>query len=101
MNVKKMRFMITTKDLINIHHKNKKPTLNNTAIEKIYSYKYLGIWININGDVSKEIRCRIEFATTGFFKMKNCFSNRVLLIEVRKRMLMCYELSMLMCEVET
>ena len=100
MNANKTKFMIITKDKTDTQHDNKKLTLNNTAVERVYSYKYLGTWINSNGDASKEIRCRVEIARTGFFKMRKIFSNRDLSLELRIRMFKCYVLSILLYGVE-
>lgn len=81
-----------------VHHKtdsqhDKKLTINNTTIKRVYSYIYLRTWINSNGHTSKEIRCRVELVKTRFFKMKKIFSNRDLSLELIIKMLKCYVLS--------
>lgn len=53
-----------------------KLTLSNTPEECISINRYLGTWINSNGETSEEKRCRVEIATTGFFSMRDSFSNR-------------------------
>lgn len=86
MNVEKTKFMLVTKRKSD-NRNNMKLTIENANIERVYSYKYLGTWINSNGDNSREIRCRIEIARSVFFKMRKTFSNRDLSLELRTRML--------------
>lgn len=99
MNIKKTKFMIITKDQSN-KLQDKKLVINNTVVERVHSYKYLGTWINSNGDTSKEIKCRVEIARSAFIKMRKIFSNRDLPLELRARMLRCYVFSTLMYGME-
>ncbi|KAI5753273.1 hypothetical protein M8J77_025408 [Diaphorina citri] len=99
MNIKKTKFMIITKDQSD-KFRDKKLTIDNTVVERVHTYKYLGTWINSNGDTSKEIKCRIEIARSTFIKMRKSFSNRDLPLELRTRMLRCYVFSTLLYGME-
>lgn len=100
MNEKKTKLMIITKDPNNARHINTKLILNNNNIERVYSYKYLGTWISSDGDMTKEIKCRVEIARAAFCKMRKTFSNRDLSLELRIRMLKCYIFSILLYGME-
>jgi hypothetical protein len=61
--------------------------INNTTIERVTTYKYLGTWLTEDGDQTKEIRSRIEMARNTFIKLKNLLCNRNLNLEIRTRKL--------------
>lgn len=74
--------------------------INNTVIEQVPYYKYLGTWITNTGDQSKEIRSRIETARSTFNKMRKFLCNRDVHLNLRIRMLRCYVFSTLLYGVE-
>ena len=100
MNVKKTKFMLIMKDRTDTRNYKFKLIVNNAIIERVYSYKYLGTWIQSNGDNSREIWCRVEIARSTFFKLRKSFSNRDLLLDLRTRMLKCYVFSTLLYGME-
>ncbi|CAG9827720.1 unnamed protein product, partial [Diabrotica balteata] len=73
-----------------------KLVLDNTEIEQISSYKYLGAWITEDTDQTKEIRCRIEIARSTFNRMRKLFCNRDIYISLRIRIFLCYIFSTLL-----
>lgn len=51
-------------------------TLNNTVIEKVDSYKYLGQTLTMNNDIAIEIRNRKKAAWMGFNKIKDVITDQ-------------------------
>jgi len=100
MNVKKTKFMLITKNRTKTRNNKFKLIVNNAIIERVYSYEYLGTWIQSNGDNSREIRCRVEIARSTFFKLRKSFSNRDLPLDLRSKMLKCYVFSTLLYGME-
>ncbi|CAG9832989.1 unnamed protein product [Diabrotica balteata] len=74
--------------------------INNTTIERVTTYKYLGTWLTEDVDQTKEIRSRIEMARNTFIKLKKLLCNRNLNLEIRTRMLRCYVISTLQYGME-
>lgn len=97
-NFKKTKLMVVTKFPQDLNHANL--TVANTTIENVSTYKYLGTWIEQSGDQTREIRTRIEIATSTFVKMKKLFTSRDINMELRMRMLRCYVFSTLLYGVE-
>ena len=95
MNEKKTKLMIITKDKNSTRYNHMQLKLNNNKLERVFYYKYLGTWISSDGDMSKEIKSRIEIARLSFCNMRKTFSNRDLTLELRTRMLKCYIFSTL------
>ena len=86
MNVKKTKYMITTKGTdiqANIN-------LLGRQIERVQKYKYLGTWITGNNEQTTEIRTRIETARNVFVKLKIILCSRDLTMKIRVRTLRYY-----------
>lgn len=95
-NLNKTKYMIVTKT----PRTNIQLVVNNTNIERVDSYKYLGTWVTSDIDQTKEIRTRIETARSAFVRLKKFFTNRDLSLELRLRMLRCYVFSILLYGME-
>lgn len=97
MNLKKTKYMIVTKKN-NIDEVSLK--IDNTLIEKVQHYKYLGTWLNETADHEQEIKSRIEIARASFIKLKKFLCSRDINLQVRTRMLRCYVFSTLLYGAE-
>ncbi|KAL1447016.1 hypothetical protein WDU94_015647 [Cyamophila willieti] len=96
-NTSKTKFMIISKENItgvNLY-------INQTRIERVSQYTYLGTIINESWDNSQEIRCRIGKAKTAFLTMAKVFKSHNLTLETKIRLLKCYVYSVLLYGVET
>lgn len=95
-NVRKTKVMAVSKT----GHRQMNIRLNDSQIEQVNKFKYLGCWIteDLNPDV--EIRARIEYARGVFTKMKRLFCNRELTLVTRYRMIRCYIYSGLLYGME-
>lgn len=76
-------------------------TIDNTKIQNVNSYIYLGREVNSQLDHTKEIRRRIEIARTGFVNMRKFLCHPNLNTKVRLRTLKCYVWSLLLYGCET
>ena len=87
MNAKKTKSIIITKKEI-------KPKINlkidNTEIEQVSKFTYLGQLLTENGRCEEEIRKRITIAKSIFSKMKKVLTSRKISLEIRVRVLNCY-----------
>lgn len=86
MNLKKTKFMIITKreDIqVNV-------LIDDTTMERVQKYKYLGSWLTENLDQSAEIKARIEIARASFVKLKKCLCSGDINLKLRLRMLRGY-----------
>uniref|UniRef100_A0A8D9EVT2 Reverse transcriptase domain-containing protein n=1 Tax=Cacopsylla melanoneura TaxID=428564 RepID=A0A8D9EVT2_9HEMI len=96
-NTSKTKFMIISKENItgaNLY-------INQTIIERVSQYTYLGTMINEAWDNSQEIRCRIGKAKSTFLTMGSVFRSHNLTLETKIRLLKCYVYSVLLYGVET
>jgi hypothetical protein len=101
-NKRKMKTMVFSKTLnpvqLNI-------IVGNARIENvnsfIYIYVYLGREMNSALDRSKEIRRRIEIASSGFMGMRKILCNVKISKQIRLRTLRCYIWSILLYGCET
>ena len=75
--------------------------LKRKNLERVQKFKYLGSWINNNGDDEMEIRARIEMARQSFIKLRTLLCSRDLDCGLRLRMMKCYVWSNLLYGVET
>jgi len=64
-------------------------TVNNTALEQVSQYKYLGSWITEDGKCKMDIKTRIGMAKNAFWKHKELLRGNINL-QTKKRMLNCY-----------
>ena len=85
MNVKKTKTLVISKSgntSCNI-------TVDNTPVEQVAQYKYLGIWITEDGKCDMDIKTRIGMAKDTLLKHKELLKGNVSL-QTKKRMLNCY-----------
>lgn len=75
--------------------------IDNTPIEQVKTFKYLGTIINDQWDPQQEIKCRIGNARQAFIKFKPMLCNRNLSFDLRYRMVKCYVWSILLYGMET
>lgn len=97
LNIKKTKHMVVSKN-------NPPPVnlfLDNTPIEQVDKYTYLGTCINQQWDHSVEIKCRIERARAAFIQMKKIFTSPDLTLQLKIRILRCYVFSTLLYGAES
>ena len=98
MNAKKTKTMVFSKT-------NETPRTNlsidNTPIEQVAKFKYLGATITEDGRTEKEIQIRAGIAKDKFSEMKNLLTSKDLSLTLRKKMLNCYIFSIFMYGSET
>jgi len=63
-------------------------TINNTALEQVSQYKYLGSFITEDGKCEMDIKTRIGMAKDAFWKHKELLRGNINL-QTKKRMLNC------------
>lgn len=97
MNINKTKLIVVSKR--NITEDNL--YINQSRIQRVKQYTYLGTTINENWDNSQEIRCRIEKARSVFIKMSPLFKSHNLSLHMKLRLLRCYVFSVLLYGVET
>ena len=68
--------------------------LNDTVLERVTKYKYLGSWITEDGRCDVEIRARIAMAKAAFWQHKEIMRGNIA-VETKKRILNCYIFSVL------
>uniref|UniRef100_A0A8D8Y176 Craniofacial development protein 2 n=3 Tax=Cacopsylla melanoneura TaxID=428564 RepID=A0A8D8Y176_9HEMI len=96
-NTGKTKFMIISKKEIN----GVNLFINNTRIERVTKYTYLGTSINESWDNSQEIKSRIGKARSIFNSMSAAFKSHNLTLDTKVRLLRCYVFSVLLYGVET
>lgn len=82
-------------------HSNINIKINNTTLEQVKNYRYLGSIINSELDPNIEINTRIALARQAFIKWKTNLTNNGLNIATRLKTLKCYIWSILLYNVET
>ena len=97
-NTRKTKLMIVSKSLSSQTQVN--IVINNDTVETVQTYKYLGAWLDRSGDVTREIRARIEIARAAFLKLRKFFTSRNICKELKMRMLRCYVFSTLLYGAE-
>lgn len=98
-NSSKTMFMIVSRQ--KVPYSNAQITIDNTTIERVSRYKYLGSWLYEEWDGDREIRCRIETARNYFFKFRKILTNKDISLNLRLRYARCYVWSALLYGVET
>lgn len=76
-------------------------TIDGNIIERVSRFKYLGAMINERWDCDEEVKLRINYAKTTFFKLKNFLLARSLPLTLRLRVIKCYIWPILLYGVET
>ncbi|KAL4120153.1 hypothetical protein QTP88_012884 [Uroleucon formosanum] len=96
-NTNKTKFMIISKeDITGVHL-----SINQSRIERVHKYQYLGTVINDQWDNAEEIKCRIGKARSVFNLMNASFKSHNLSIQLKIRLLRCYMFSTLLYGAET
>lgn len=96
MNLKKTKYMVITKQQnidVNL-------TIDNTPIERVQHYKYLGTIINETAKQLQEIKARVEIARRSFIKLKKFLCSKNINLKLRTRILRCYVFSTLLYGAE-
>ena len=98
LNIKKTEVMVISKNknnpICNI-------TLKGNILKQVDKFKYLGTIITSDGKCIHEIKNIIFLAKTAFQKMKSILTNKKLSLNVRKRILQCYNEPILLYGCET
>ena len=89
MNVNKTKTMVVCRD----ETPDVRIAINGQVLEQVKKFKYLGQWITDYGRCECEIKNRIEIARSTFIKMRDVLISRKLHLEIRKRLVRCYVLS--------
>ena len=66
---------------------------NAQVLEQVEKFTYLGQWITEEGRCQCEINKRIEIAKSTFIKTRDMLTSRKLHLEIKKRLVRCYVLS--------
>ena len=66
-----------------------KIVINQTQLESVECFKYLGSMLTDGGRCTGEIKCRIAMAKAAFNKKKNLFTS-TLDLELKKKLVKCY-----------
>ncbi|KAL0860165.1 hypothetical protein ABMA27_010472 [Loxostege sticticalis] len=96
-NVAKTKYLLISKK----PNHDSKLFVGTEVVEKVDKFKYLGSWMNENGDHAQEIKVRIEMARSTFFKMSRVLCHRDLSLDLRLRIVRCPVFSVLLYGVET
>lgn len=96
-NVKKTKLMIVSKERIT----GGRLLINQTAIERVDHYNYLGTIINEDWNCAQEIRARIGKARSTFNRMSTFFKSHNLALDIKVRLLRCYVFSVLLYGAES
>ena len=98
MNVKKTKTMVISRKVdiprVNI-------SVNNTVLEQVSEFRYLGQNLYEDGKNHEEIRRRIGMAKTKFNQMRKVFTSRTISIATKLRLVKCYVYSTLLYCCET
>ena len=97
MNVKKTKTMVVCRD----ETPDVRIVINGQVLEQVKKFKYLGQWITDDGRCECEIKNQIEIAKSTFIKMRDVLTSRKLHLEIRKRLVRCYVLSIFLCASES
>lgn len=65
-------------------------TLNSGDLDQIHQFTYLGTWVNKDGDLGQEIKCRIKQARSVFARMRKMITTHNLSLALRIRTLQYY-----------
>lgn len=78
-------------------------TLEQTPIERVERFKYLGNWLNSSMDPYIDIKSIIEQARAALLKLKSLISNPHFYLQLRSKFARCYSWSILLygCETQT
>uniref|UniRef100_A0A8D8LPD3 Craniofacial development protein 2 n=1 Tax=Cacopsylla melanoneura TaxID=428564 RepID=A0A8D8LPD3_9HEMI len=95
-NISKTKLMINSKTVNNAQLQ-----INNTPVELVHHYKYLGFIVNNKCDHKQEIRARIEQARAVFVKMNSLLTSLNLPLQLRLRIVKCYVFSVLYYGMES
>lgn len=95
-NTQKTKVMVISKTDENCHI-----YLNNTQLEQVHKFRYLGVALNDKWDPDVEIKSRIEQARNTYNKWKQIICNRKLSLDTRNRVIKCYVWSVLLYGAET
>ena len=74
--------------------------INQTQLESVECFKYLGSMLTNEGRCTCEIKRRIAMEKAAFNKKKNIFTS-TLDLELRKKLVKCYIWSIALCGAET
>ena len=74
--------------------------INQTQVENVECFKYLGSMLTDGGRCTGEIKCRIAMAKAAFNNKKNLFTG-TLDLELRKKLVKYYIWSIALCGAET
>jgi hypothetical protein len=96
-NVHKTKQMVISKNTIAGAHL----CVNQTRIERVEQYCYLGTMINEKWDNTQEIKCCRDKARTTFNKMSAFFKSHKLSLKTKMRHTRCYVFSVLLHGVES
>lgn len=96
LNISKTKWMCISKQQIPIG----RLTLNQTPIEHVEKYTYLGTIVHNQWDMTVEIKSRIEKARSTFVRMKNIFTGRNISLLLKIRLIRCYIFTVLLYGVE-
>ena len=96
LNISKTKWMLISK--------NKTPigrlSLNQTPIEHVERYTYLGTIVHNQWEMAAEIKSRVEKARSSFVKMRHIFTNRHVSLPLKLRLLKCYVFPVLLYGAE-
>lgn len=96
-NIRKTKYMIVSRKS---NHNITTLRIQDSYVDKVQSFKYLGVTINDQWDCSKEIRCRIEMAREAFFKYKKVLTSHDINLETKLRFVKTYVWSVLLYATE-
>lgn len=91
LNAKKTKTMIISKN----SNVDAQFYAEDTLLQRVESFYYLGCYLNESWDHSKEVRIRIERARSSFYRMKKVLCSLSLNLQLRLRVLRCYVFSIL------
>jgi hypothetical protein len=95
-NTKTKFMIISKKDITGVHL-----SINQSRIERVHKYQYLGIVINDQWDNTEEIKCRIGKSRNVFNSISASFKSHNLSLQLKIRLLRCYVFSTLLYGAET
>ena len=97
MNVKKTKRVVVCRD----ETPDMRIVVYGQVLEQEKKFKYLGQWITDDGRYECEIKNQIEIARSTFIKMRDMLTSRILHLEIRKRLVRCYVLSIFLYASES
>lgn len=96
-NIKKTKFMIVSKKNV---YPNISLKISDMEIERVKNFKYLGVVITYQWDISKEIKTRIEMARAAFRKYMKVLTSHDITVTTKTRFIKCYVWSVLLYGTE-